>query len=446
MKTCLLVAALLAGTLSGVRPCAAARVGDVDGDGVVSETDAVQVLRSILGLRPPTGREEILGDAWPAQGAGTTQATRWSPGDGAIDVRDVVEVLRSAAELSPASDIGPIVYDVAGSGPVGRGRTMMALREHPEKAGDGDARNLYLFDPWDLAVAPNGDVYFTEYYGERVRVLKPDGTVRTVAGSYDKTGFVNGPPTRALFQHPEGIALLPDGSLAIADTFNNVIRRVAPDGSVTTLAGYGAPYHQDGPGPQAAFYQPNGVCTDPAGNVYVADTNNHRVRKIAPDGTVTTVAGIGFAGYLNGQPLLTQFTFPTGVYFDARDGSLYISDLATVRRLSNGRMVTLAGDSPPGYREGAGVKARFNAPYGLDLDASGRLWVADWLNGLVRTVDLKDPSLPVTTVAGIYPNGSYFNGPARMARLTGLMNARLAPNGWVYLADTDNQRIRVLAP
>ncbi|MBW3623480.1 MAG: hypothetical protein KY468_08730, partial [Armatimonadetes bacterium] len=151
-------------------------------------------------------------------------------------------------------------------------------------------------------------------------------------------------------------------------------------------------------------------------------------------------------GYANGTALSAQLAYPTGDFFDPRDGTLDLSDLATVRRLNRGYVETLAGSAPPGYREGAGLYAGFHAPYGMDMDASGTLWVADWLNGLVRTLDVKDRRMPVTTVAGVHPNGEYFSGPASMARLSGLMNVRVAPNGWVYLADTDNQRIRVLTP
>jgi sugar lactone lactonase YvrE len=419
----------------------------VDGDGAVSEKDAVQILRRIVGVSLPTSREDILADAWPALGGTpSTQGNHWSPGDGVINVRDVVEVVRTAAGLAPIQDVGPIVYDVAGSGPHRRSLIEEALKDHPEKGGDGPAEDIYLFDPWDLAIAPNGDVYFTEYFGERVRVLKTDGAIRTLSGSFRSEGFADGRPTRARFHHPEGIALLPDGRLVVADTHNHAIRKVAPDGSVTTLAGSGRTGYMDGTGSSAVFNEPNGLCTDPQGNVYVADTSNHRIRKIAPDGLVSTIAGYGYVGTMGGQALSAQFAYPTGVHFDPRDGSLYSSDLVTVRRLSSGRVVTLAGAFPQGYREGAGTDAGFYAPYGMDLDASGRLWVADWLNGLVRAIDLNDPKMPVTTVSGTPPNGEYFNGPVSTARFAGLMNVRVAPNGFVYLADTDNQRIRVLAP
>lgn len=446
LKTGLLIASLLSGTLAVAHPCAAARVGDVDGDNAVTSADAVQILRRILGMSRPTGRENILADAWPVGGTPTTRDYNWSPGDGIIDVHDAVEVLRTATGIAPVRDIGPIVYDVAGSGPHRRVFPEDVIKTNPRKAGDGHGLEIYLFDPWDLALAPNGDVYFTEYFGERIRVLKPDGTVRTVAGTFATSGRVDGKATQARFRNPEGIALLPDGSLAVADTNNSVIRKIAPDGSVTTLAGWGRPDFRDGTGTGAAFDQPNGLCADPAGNIYVADTFNHRIRKITPEGKVSTIVGQSNTGYSGESAQWTQLFYPTGVHFDPRDGSLYISDLSTVRRLYGGRVETLAGSDPPGYREGSGFSAGFNAPYGMDLDASGTLWVADWLNGLVRTINLKDRAMPVTTVAGVHPNGQYLSGPAKLARLSGLMNVRVAPNGWVYLADTDNQRIRVLAP
>jgi serine/threonine protein kinase, bacterial len=446
LNTGLLITSLLIGTLSGARPCASALVGDVDGDNAVTPADAIQILRRIVGMSPPTERENILADAWPVGGTPTAKEYIWSPGDGVINLHDMVEVLRTATGITRVRDVGPIVYDVAGSGPHRRVLPLDVLRTDPRKAEDGPGLEIYLFDPWDLAIAPNGDVYFTEYFGYRVRVLKKDGTVRTVSGSFNAPGFVDGRASRARFRNPEGIAILPDGSLVIADTNNSSIRKVAPDGSVTTLAGGGRAEYRDGFGQGASFDQPNGLCTDPEGNVYVADTFNNRIRKISPQGTVTTLVGSGIFGYSDGPAPTAQLAYPTGVHFDPRDGTLYISDLSTVRRLVMGYVETLAGSPPPGYQEGSGRTARFNAPYGIDMGASGTLWVADWLNGLVRTINVRDRSMPVTTVAGVPPNGGYYSGPANMARLTGLMNVRMAPNGWVYLADTDNQRIRVLVP
>lgn len=433
--------------MSVVAPSAhAALMGDVDGDSRVTVKDAVRVLQGTLGARKWTARDRLLGDVSPANPSSAIVARRWTRGDGILDEADVAGILRVAIGMIPERDIGPVVYDVAGSGITILQMPKNVLKKDPERFGDGRAEEITLFDPYDLAIAPNGDVFFTEYQSGRIRVLKPDGTVRTLAGNV-QPGFQDGRGDDAQFKNPMGIALLPSGDLIVADAYNNAIRKVTLDGEVTTLAGNGRPGAVNATGAEASFRAPNGVATDPDGNVYVADTGNNLLRKISPDGKVVTLAGSGQPGLEDGYVRMCRFYLPAGVTYDPLDGGVYVADMGNhaIRKFSakTGYVVTLAGDSRPGWTDGEGSNAKFTAPYGMDLDTKGNLWIADWKSGLMRVMD---PSRKVVTKAGVPPDGGYLEGPALEAQFTGLMNVRCAPNGFIYLADTDNERIRIYAP
>jgi hypothetical protein len=149
----------------------------------------------------------------------------------------------------------------------------------------------------------------------------------------------------------------------------------------------------------------------------------------------------------DGYKTACRLNQPTGVTYDPRDGSIYIADMSNqaIRKYSakDGYVLTLAGDRIQGVMDGSGSNVRFNLPFGVDLDPKGNLWIADWRNGLLRKLDRYGN---VKTMAGVPPDGGYLEGPASMARFTGLMNVRYAPNSFVYLAATDNERIQVYAP
>jgi sugar lactone lactonase YvrE len=389
--------------------------------------------------REPTPRERVLGDVWPA-GEGQVLDHRWSAGDGTLDFEDVAEVLRLATGLRKTSDIGPIVLDIAGSGPTFRQNPT----DDPYKSGDGGVDDVYLYDPWDLAVAPTGEIYFTEYVANRVRALDTQGKIRTLAG-YAKEGFQDGHGVVARFRHPIGIARLPDGSLAVADTLNHAIRRVTLGGDVTTLAGTGKRGFKDGPGVEAQFNEPNGIAADPQGNLYVADELNNRIRKITPDGFVSTLAGEGGKGFEDGPGPDARLFWPTGVTYDPRDGSLFIADMNNhaIRKLTpTGELVTLAGNGVKGTSDGYGSQAQFRIPYGTDLDSEGRLWIADWGNETIRVMQ---PDGRVETFAGSKPAG-HIEGPAPFAKFDGLMNVRVGQNGILFVTSTDNERIQAVFP
>jgi sugar lactone lactonase YvrE len=432
----------MAGLMAGA-PVRAAILGDLNGDDRVTVQDAVRLTKIMAFSRAPSSYELLYGDCSPVSAAGNATPSLWTFGDGRISSDDVAAVLRYAAGIEPPREIGMAALTLAGSGPTVHQSVKKVAAQNSLLVEDGPANSIYLWDPWDLALAPTGEIYFTEYIGNRIRVLETDGAIRTLAGSLTR-GYIDASGSRARFDGPMGLALLPDGSLVVADSANHAIRKVTPQGVVTTLAGNGRNGSRNGRGSGATFYTPNGVATDPYGNVYVADSDNSLIRKIDPTGQVTTLAG-SQRGFDDGPASVARFKFPSGVLYDPRDGGVFVVDMGNnrIRKVTaDSQVVTLAGNGEVGHLDGAGPDAEFFYPYGIDLDPQGRLWIADWLNQSVRILT---PDGTVKTIAGQLPE-SYVDGPASYAKFKGLMNVRVGPSGRVYLADTDNERIRVLIP
>ncbi len=297
---------------------------------------------------------------------------------------------------------------------------------------DGVAAEARFGDPFDVAVDLAGNVYVSDAGGsDRVRRVRREGMVTTVAGA--GPGFVDGPGAVARFRTPSGLSIDRDGRLYVADTGNHAIRRVAPDGEVTTLAGDGVAGYRDGPADRARFSSPMGVAVDSSGVVYVADTYNDRIRVISPDGHVSTMAGGDGPDLIDGPGWRARFDTPTDVAVSTngelfvadagnnalrrlgRDGSvstfgfpaigharypmlyrpvslaithddfLYVTDRRgyIVQVTPDGGMRTLAG-AGLGFANGAGSIARFNNPTGIAFDLDGGLRIADAANYLIR--------------------------------------------------------------
>jgi hypothetical protein len=243
--------------------------------------------------------------------------------------------------------------------------------------------------PSGLAVAPDDSVIIANT-GAHTIVRVDDGGVTTIAGKPDESGNRDGRAEAARFNAPVGVAVAADGTIYVADTYNDRICVIGKDGAVRTLAGGGAPGFLDGVGQGALFDTPSGLAVAADGSLLVADTGNQRIRRVTPDGTVTTLAGTGEADLRDGAPLQAAFAEPTALAL-RRDGALLIADAASsaLRLLTFGEqpnLSTLAGGYPFSLVDGALAEARFNLPVGLAFTGDDALLVADSGNGLVRAL------------------------------------------------------------
>jgi sugar lactone lactonase YvrE len=237
--------------------------------------------------------------------------------------------------------------------------------------------------------------------------------MEVLAGS-GRAGFADGAGAAAQFNIPHGVAVDGEGNFIVADQSNHRVRKIAPDGTASTLAGSAIAGFADGDGAAAQFYNPYGVAVDGEGNVIVSDKSNNRVRKIAPDGTVSTLAGSGRAGCTDGAGAAAQFNSPLGVAVDG-EGNAIVADAGNerLRKITpDGTVSTLAESGIQGFADGAGEAAQFNCPYGVAVDGEGIVIVADYSNNLVRKIA---PDGTVSTLAVSVNVGRFGFGAAGAA-------------------------------
>ena len=324
-------------------------------------------------------------------------------------------------------------------------------------AGDGGAAtSAELSIPWGIAVDKSGNIYIADEVNVRVRMVSASGTITTVAG--DGTGGYTGDgsaATSAELSYDAAVAVDSSGNVYVADSNNQVVRKFAVGGTITTVAGSnssGAGFSGDGAAATSAQLNlPMGLALDSAGNLYIADSNNNVIRKVATSGTITTVAGNTLVGYLGDGGLATNAILqdPRAVTLDAA-GNLYIADSLNhvVRKVTgDGRIATIAGIGGQGGFSGDGgpaTQAELYYPDGLAVDSVGNLYIADSLNNRIRVVT---PGGIIMTVAG---NGKFGDsgdgGPATSARLNGPTSVALDSAGNLYVGDSENSVVRKLTP
>jgi uncharacterized delta-60 repeat protein len=315
-------------------------------------------------------------------------------------------------------------------------------------SADGTASAARFNYPYGVAVDSAGNVYVADSDNYTIRKVTPGGVVTTLAGLAGSSGSADGTGSAARFNYPYGVAADSAGNVYVADSDNHTIRKVTPGGVVTTLAGLaGSSGSADGTASAARFYEPCGVAADSAGNVYVADWSNHTIRKVTPGGVVTTLAGLaGGQGSADGTASAAQFYYPSGLALDSA-GNLYVADYgnSTIRKVTPGGVVTtlagLAGSQ--GSADGTGSAARFNYPSSVAVDSAGNVYVADEENYTIRKVT---PAGVVTTVAGLAGSPGSADGTGSAARFGMPEGVGVDSAGNVYVTDFNNHTIRKVTP
>jgi sugar lactone lactonase YvrE len=313
---------------------------------------------------------------------------------------------------------------------------------------DGTGAAARFNSPRSITADATGNLYVADTNNQTIRKITPAGEVSTLAGSSRSAGSADGTGTAARFNFPRGIAADATGNLYVADTNNQTIRKITAVGVVSTLAGSsGSAGSADGTSTVARFNSPIGLATDSAGNIYVADTNNHTIRKITPAGEVSTWAGsAGNAGSVDATGTAAQFNYPRGIAIDATD-NLYVADTenSTIRKITPaGEVSTLAGSvGSAGSADGAGAAAQFNSPQGLATDSAGNVYVADTNNQTIRKITAAGM---VSTFAGSSGSAGSVDGTGTVARFNSPIGLATDSAGNIYVADTNNHTIRKITP
>jgi sugar lactone lactonase YvrE len=336
------------------------------------------------------------------------------------------------ASSAVASSSGGTITTIAGTGT-------------PGSSGDGGpAVSAQLRSAYGVAVDKQGNVYISDFEDRRVRVVRPNGTIATFAGrSGGGVTGDGGPATSARIDGPVGLAADAKGNVYIAEYGGYRVRKVSPDGVISTFAGTGQPgFSGDGgPATAARLYAPAGIAVDAKGNVYIVDSYNHRVRKVDTSGTITTIAGTGVQGASGdgGPATSARLQYPVGVAVDGQ-GSVYVVDSsAFVRKVSpGGTITTFAGGGSTVGNGGLATSAQLRSPNGLAVDGKGNVYISEFATHQVRVVGLDGK---ITLFAG---SGSSLGdgGQATAAQLYGPRALAVDGSGNVYIGDHNHFRVR----
>ena len=452
----------------------------VDGSGNVYVADnGNQTIRKITPAGGVTTLAGLAGFSGSADGTGSA-ALFDSPsgvavdGSGNVFVGDsgncTIRKITPAGEVSTLAGFAGIADNVDGTGGAAR-------FNHPAGVALDGSGNLYIADSYNNAIRlvtpagvvttpiglsgsdgvfslPNGiavdaagTLYVADTLNYVVEQITSSGVVTVLAGMLGTPGSTDGDGSDALVNLPTGVALDGSGNLYVADQANHEIRKITPADEVSTLAGLSGWGSSNGTGSAAHFGYPSGAAVDSAGNVYVVDTGNEIIRKITAAGVVTTLAGTaGLVGSSDGTGSDARFLTPSGVAVDG-SGNVYVadSDNHTIRKITaSGEVSTLAGlAGTPGSDDGTGSAARFNYPYGVAVDGTGNVYVADQTNCTIRKVT---PAGGVTTLAGLARVAGSKDATGGSARFNHPSGVAVDAAGYIYVADTQSNTIRKVSP
>ena len=383
----------------------------------------VGVVSTLAGLAGTTGSAD-----------GTGSAARFSYPKG-VAVDNAGNILVANTSNSSIRKITPAGVVTTLAGPVVGGIG----------SADGTGSTAQFDTPFGVAVDSTGNSYVADTYNHTIRKITPAGLVTTLAGTADTKGSADGTGSAAQFSFPQGMAMGSSGNVYVADTGNSTIRLITPAGVVVTIAGIANSRGvTDGASTVARFYNPMGLTVDSVGNIYVADSSNHTIRKITPAGIVTTLAGsAGSYGWADGTGSAARFDYPEGVAVDG-SGNVYVADTdnSTIRKITPaGVVTTLAGSAGSyGSTDGTGSAARFSYPEGLAVDSAGNIYVADTYSNTIRKIT---PVGIVSTLAGSVGSYGSTDGAGSNARFGYPTSLAVSSAGKVFVADTLNNTIRL---
>lgn len=328
----------------------------------------------------------------------------------------------------------------------------------PSDLGDGrNATQVVIEGPMGIGEDSDGNLFVSDRDGKLVWKIEKSGRAVVIAGTGRTTGSAGLPSGRLVAQEvdlamPEGLVVDRDGSILLADSYNHLILRISRDGSLTRFAGNDQ-RGRGGEGMQAtesSLAFPCDVRLDSKGNVFIADLENHRVRKITRDGLITTVAGTGAPGYSGdgGAAVNAELNTPYGIFLD-KDDNLLIADSNNnvIRKVgSDGIIHTIAGSGQQGYDGDGGParEAKLNAPQSLAVDSSGRIYIGDEHNDAIRILDL-DGTIR-TLIGSKGPGFSGDGGPASFAQIADPENLWVREDGALLITVRDNARLRIVTP
>lgn len=406
-----------------------------------------------------TGEEEpgtqvVINSMTPDSGAALTVVTLTGSGFSAVALENIVTLNNKPCPVSEASatELKISIPEEAGSGKikvsVNNKTTETALFTFIEGptgplvstfAGstfgftNGTGINAQFKFPSDVAFDAAGNIYVADQENHVIRKVTPAGVVTTFTGK-GSGDFADGSSTEATFSSPVGLAFDGSGNLIVADYHNSKIRKITPNGTVSTIAGDTGGY-ADGTGSAANFSGPAGLAIDASGNIFVAEEGNHKIRKVTPAGVVTTFAGSG-SGFADGTGTSAAFNLPTALAFDA-SGNLFVADFGNhmIRKITPAGVVSKYAGSMEGYTDGPVATALFKRPYGLAFDTDGNLFVSEF--NKIRKIT---PAGIVSTVAGSNPGLA--DGPGSTALFSKPRGLAFDASGNLFVADQYNHRIR----
>jgi RHS repeat-associated protein len=389
--------------------------------GISYVTPQTYYVNSIVSLNPTVSNAPARYSGYSAAFAGSG-AVGTSPGQGAAASfsQPLGAVVDAQGNIYVADAGSHIIRKITPGGLVSN------FAGYPNLSGYQDGTTSMFYHPVGLAIGPDGYIYVADEDNNRIRKISPTGVVSTFAGSV--SGDVNAQGTAAEFNYPTGVAFDAAGNLYVADCFNNKIKKIDRNGNVTLVAGAGAssPGYGDGTGSGATFNHPFAIAVDAAGDLFVTDRGNNTIRKITPSGVVSTFAGSATAGaaWADGSTTSARFSTPTSICIDPQS-NLYVTDEANnrIRMITPyGYVSTLSGTGAASpVTNGTGATSTFNLPFGLAADAAGNLYVGDYGNELVRQVATTSFAITPALPSGLtfnVTNGAITGTPVSTSPLT----------------------------